>query len=230
MPQPSLEQKELFIELAPDKEKEPETTPSEQTNENIEQLALETPAPAINNPSRPAAPHRAVNRQPVSPPSGNTGDVARHEPVRDTAKRQVNPNALFQSQATQDPEQAPQSGATILSNVLFTGTNNTPATSTANASSGNNSDTPQYELTGRSVVGKMPLPEYTVANQQGKVIIKITVNEKGIVTQTMFQATGSTTGEAILIEAAKEAALKTRFTKSNQMIQYGTITYIFRLK
>ncbi len=84
------------------------------------------------------------------------------------------------------------------------------------------------ELKNRSIVGELPKPNYN-ANAAGKVIIDITVDETGRVNSATYRAEGSTTNNSVLIAAAQAAALKARFTNSDDFIQAGTITYIFKL-
>jgi TonB family protein len=85
-----------------------------------------------------------------------------------------------------------------------------------------------YNLSGRSVVGGFPLPAYNNQNQ-GKVVVEVTVNQEGKVTAASAIGKGSTTQDAILWKAAKEAAMKTRFSvkKDAPISQIGTITYVF---
>lgn len=85
-----------------------------------------------------------------------------------------------------------------------------------------------YDLSGRSVVGTLPLPAYT-ANASGKVIIDVTVDASGRVTNAAYHPQGSTTNHAELVAAARNAALQARFSESESFVQGGTITYIFRM-
>ncbi len=84
----------------------------------------------------------------------------------------------------------------------------------------------------RSVVGSLPTPAYR-ANASGKVIIDITVDDTGRVKSATYRAQGSTTNNSQLVAAAQEAALKARFTPNDNLtddaIQGGTITYIFKM-
>ena len=84
-------------------------------------------------------------------------------------------------------------------------------------------------LLGRGLVGALPAPRFD-GNRGGKVVIRVTVNEKGAVTAAEFEPKGSTTSDAALVSAAKRAAMQARFTESKAFIQGGVITYRFVLK
>ena len=84
-------------------------------------------------------------------------------------------------------------------------------------------------LKGRGLVGDLPKPSYP-GEKGGKVVIRVTVDASGKVTGASFEPKGSTTDAAELIEAAKAAARKARFTESRAAVQGGTITYIFRME
>ncbi len=84
-----------------------------------------------------------------------------------------------------------------------------------------------YSLTGRSLIGALPIPSYR-SNSEGRVVITITVDELGRVTSASPHAS-STTNDATLINAARDAALKARFTDSSEFLQQGPITYIFKM-
>ncbi len=88
--------------------------------------------------------------------------------------------------------------------------------------------TGDYSLSGRSLIGALPVPSYT-AQAEGRVVIAITVDAKGRVTSAGYQLANSTTNDSRLVGAAREAALKARFDQSEEMIQGGTITYIFKM-
>ncbi len=83
-------------------------------------------------------------------------------------------------------------------------------------------------LQGRGLVGDLPKPSYP-GNRSGKVVIRVTVNARGEVTGAAFEPKGSTVTDDELIEAAKAAARKARFTESRAAVQGGTITYTFRM-
>lgn len=78
------------------------------------------------------------------------------------------------------------------------------------------------------LVGQPPLPD-PGENKSGKVVIRVTVDARGHVTSASYEPVGSTTDDFEMIEAARAAALKTRFTESRAAVQGGTITYFFKL-
>ena len=83
-------------------------------------------------------------------------------------------------------------------------------------------------LQGRGLVGSLPRPAYP-GGKSGKVVIRVTVDAGGRVTGASYEPKGSTTDAAELIAAARQAALKARFTESRATVQGGTITYVFKL-
>ena len=86
-----------------------------------------------------------------------------------------------------------------------------------------------YDLSGRSVVGKLHKPSYP-GNESGKVVVDVTVDASGRVTYASYRAQGSTTNSKRLVDAAVEAARKARFSSSESLMQTGTITYVFTLE
>ena len=84
-------------------------------------------------------------------------------------------------------------------------------------------------LQGRGLLGNLPKPSYPGA-KSGKVIVRVTVDASGKVTSAAYEPKGSTTDAAELVEAAKAAARKARFTESRAAVQGGTITYVFRME
>ena len=84
-------------------------------------------------------------------------------------------------------------------------------------------------LAGRGISGNMPRPAYNV-NEQGTVVVEVRVNGEGNVTNVRTGVQGTTTWNNTLHEAARRAALQTKFNRSNIIEQTGTITYHFRLQ
>lgn len=88
-----------------------------------------------------------------------------------------------------------------------------------------------YSLAGRNIVGKLPKPVYTV-QEEGKVIVAITVDRNGNVTNATVQSKGTTVQNRTLWNVAVQAAKKAKFNAdpTKPAIQSGTITYNFRLQ
>mgnify|MGYP000364604445 CR=1 FL=1 len=104
---------------------------------------------------------------------------------------------------------------------------------TGNSSTGATAGTGGYgtfNLGGRSIgEGGLPRPVYNVQDE-GKVVVTITVNPAGQVIATSINRQTNTVNPA-LRKAAEDAAKKARFnTVSGLNNQTGTITYYFNLK
>ncbi len=94
-----------------------------------------------------------------------------------------------------------------------------------------NPTSPENKTSNRSVIYQA-VPNYkNIGNEQGIVYVEVSVNTDGIVTQAKAGIKGSTTYNKNLLEAAKKAALKTRFSKdlNAPKIQIGILIYNFRI-
>ena len=87
-----------------------------------------------------------------------------------------------------------------------------------------------FDLNGRSLgPGGLPRPIYNV-QEEGRVVVTITVNPAGQVVHTSINKR-TNTANAALRKAAEDAARKARFNAVGGVNnQTGTITYYFRLK
>ena len=87
-----------------------------------------------------------------------------------------------------------------------------------------------FDLNGRSLgSGGLPRPVYNV-QEEGRVVVTITVNPAGQVIHTSINKR-TNTGSAALRKAAEDAARKARFNAVDGVNnQTGTITYYFKLK
>jgi len=105
----------------------------------------------------------------------------------------------------------------------------TPDATTYGPGGGLGNSTISYDLGGRGV-SALVRPPYDI-QKEGKVVVAVTVERSGRVTDATPGIKGSTTLDEILLKVAKEAALKTTFEKNIDApnIQKGTITYIFKL-
>ena len=84
-------------------------------------------------------------------------------------------------------------------------------------------------LNGRRII-KKPSPEYN-CNEQGKVVVEITVDKNGNVINAIAGVNGTTNKSACLLNASKIAALGTKWQPDNNAPdkQIGKIEYNFRL-
>ncbi len=155
---------------------------------------------------------------------GPDGDVEVNEPKRE---KEINRRALFH--AADNPEAkdtlAPQTAHTA-SDELETGH------ASGNVERGKISGEPNARLEGRSVVGHLARPAYNI-QKEGTVVVRIAVDQNGKVIEAIPGADGTTVTDKTLWNAARNAAMEARFSKTTdvtKMKQYGTITYIFKLK
>ena len=111
-------------------------------------------------------------------------------------------------------------------------TEGTPGSTEGNATQGKPSGSPGYgtwDLGGRDMVGELPRPSYGI-QEEGRVVVTITVDPKGNVIETRINNRTNTTNLQ-LRNAAIEAARRTKFNETNsENNQTGTITYYFKLK
>lgn len=172
------------------------------------------PAPAPTTPARTPEPVRHDEPAPVEQNNQTSGQQAE--------TRTVNPRALFHQSASGPDEPADA------------GNRNAPqgereqARGEGTGSKLQGLDQLDRGLQGRGLVGDLPRPDYP-GNRAGKVLVRVTVDREGKVTSAEYEPKGSTTTDAALIAAARQAALRARFTAAQQHVQSGTITYIFKL-
>jgi periplasmic protein TonB len=87
-----------------------------------------------------------------------------------------------------------------------------------------------FSLSGRSM--RVPPKITDQSQEQGKVVVDITVDKNGNVVTASAPGRGSTTTSTNLVRKAKDAAMKTKFSPSPQGVeeQRGTITFAFILR
>ncbi|MGE5394067.1 MAG: hypothetical protein ACM3P1_04935 [Candidatus Saccharibacteria bacterium] len=88
---------------------------------------------------------------------------------------------------------------------------------------------PSYSLDGRNGLS-LPKPYYP-GNEEGIVVVQVTVDKNGVVTKAEPGAKGSNTANPELVAAAKKAAMQAKFNADANApaFQVGTITYHFVL-
>lgn len=172
--------------------------------------------------------------KPKSPPRPKVKEAPRHEnfSTKDNTQqasgkaevtRTVNPKALFKMS---------KDGADKATNAGNPYAHKDTVTTAAGSGGGLNpigNEALDEGLQGRGLVGSLPQPIYPAGNRGGKVVIRVTVNRNGVVTEAAFEPKGSTTSDKALVDAALVAARKARFTESRAYLQGGRITYIFKM-
>ena len=185
----------------------------------------ETPKPAVTTPRQPTAQEKAE--------ADRRAAEARAEAERKAAEEA----------AAEQQRQAQAAARSRVSGAFGRGTQmgsrgNTESEGLQGSPDGN-SDTGategvggygSYSLGGRSIgPGGLPRPTYNV-QEEGRVVVDITVNPAGQVIATGINRQTNTVSAA-LRRAAEEAAKKARFNEvSGTNNQTGTITYYFKLK
>lgn len=139
-------------------------------------------------------------------------------------KEEINQNALFPGMSKKDSSLAPH-GAEESSATYKAGHPK------GNTTVGKAEGAPNAHLKGRSTLGALPKPSYSVQNE-GIVVVDIWVDNYGNVQKAIAGGQGTTVTDKSLWAAARAAAMKAHFNQSMDApaLQQGTITYIFKLK
>ena len=182
-----------------------------------EEIDITKPVELIQRSESPVKSDRPNKTAEAKPDSH--GDVEVPAP-----KEEINKNALFPGMSKKDSSLAPH-GASEPSNEFKAGQ------AKGNASNAKADGVPNAHLKGRSVLGALPLPDYSV-QEEGKVVVDIWVDNYGNVTKAVAGGQGTTVSNSALWAAARAAAMKAHFNQSADApaLQQGTITYIFKLK
>lgn len=190
------------------------------------------PATQATNYAPPASQEQVITQHseatvpiPSSPKPGNvTNPAAETKPQPENKEPEINKNALFPGKRNQN------TGGGSEGTTQGSG-NQGKADGNANSNnySGRGGGNGNYNLTGRSAVS-LPKPEYN-SNQQGKIVVRIWVDQQGRVTRVEAPYKESTITTGRLVEQAKAAAKRARFNASSTAPeeQIGTITYIFKI-
>jgi hypothetical protein len=111
------------------------------------------------------------------------------------------------------------------------GNGNTPGTGgNGDKGTGASNGAPSFSMAGR-VAKNLPTPSFNV-QESGKVVVEIFIDQQGNVIRANAGARGSTTANSTLLAKAKEAAMRARFSVSDDAPeeQRGTIVYNFLLR
>jgi TonB family protein len=170
-----------------------------------------------------------ISKKEKKKPNKPQETLASPVPVKEQAKtppRQVNRNALFPGQGVGEDDRALGEGEGGPANQNQGALDGSPYTKNRQGYGDNSID-----LKGRSLSGTLPLPEYDV-QEAGRVRIKITVDRSGKVYRAEVMQIGTTLSSEVLQNAARDAALRAKFTPASDdapMYQFGTIDYVFRM-
>ena len=168
------------------------------------------------------------NETPAQTPD-NFGDVETPAPQVDTTKPKPDPRASFPGMSRKEstagtPHVAPESTPHFSEGQSDGNSQNAVTEGRSNA-----------HLLGRRVDGNLAEPKYD-KQESGIVIVTIWVDIYGTVQKAVPGAPGTTVDDAVLWNEARNAAMRTHFTKVDKItaetpqLQEGTITYIFKLK
>ena len=109
---------------------------------------------------------------------------------------------------------------------------NNPGSTGGNSDNGKPTGVGSYgtwDLGGRDMLGELPRPIYDGVDEEGRVVVVITVSPEGNVIGTSINLSRTNTSDAQLRKIAIEAASKAKFDRSTGLNnQTGTITYYFK--
>ena len=217
---------------------EPETVPPVETKEEI---ITQTEEETVAVPKKEPKKEKPKKETPKK-------DVPKKEPVKPKEKTEAEKRAEAEKAAAEKKAAAERAAAEAAAKKIAgafgkgtqmgnKGTGTTgfglEGSPTGNSSEGKSSGVGGYgtfDLNGRSLgSGGLPMPVYNVQDE-GRVVVTITVNPAGQVISTSINKRTNTVN-ASLRKAAEEAARKARFNQVDGVNnQTGTITYYFKLK
>lgn len=151
---------------------------------------------------------------------GDDGDVEVPEPKREIDRRALFPSAANNKKDTLAPQTSSQPSPRF-----------DEGHASGNTMTGSSDGEPSARLAGRNVVGSLLKPSYGV-QKSGRVVVKITVDREGNVTDAIPGVEGTSVTDRSLWSAAREAALQAHFNANPKapVSQEGTIIYIFKLQ
>ena len=163
--------------------------------------------------------------KPVETPKQPTPEEIRAEQERQAAEAAQNlmANAFGRSSSMQ---------ASASQQENTSETQGTPGSTEGNATQGKPTGVGSYgtwDLGGRDMLGALPRPVYDGVEEEGRVVVVITVSPEGDVIGTSINLSRTNTSDAQLRKIAIEAASKAKFDRSTGLNnQTGTITYYFK--
>lgn len=212
-----------------------ESVQQEVVEESQESVAESTPSPvedgAITQDYEDAP---AIKEQGKKEVKEEKKTVVKPEPKKEEVKevkveRKVNEQALYPGRNKNNNKNSSEGETKGEDNQGST----TGSVDSKNHATGSSSGTDgsSFSLAGRNPVGALPLPEYNI-QVAGKVVVEITVDKYGNVTNAVAKTKGSDIIDENLYAAAEKAARNAKFDKKLDASAYqkGTITYYFKLR
>ncbi|MBP3763642.1 MAG: hypothetical protein J6I49_07185 [Bacteroidales bacterium] len=163
---------------------------------------------------------------PSSPNPGNvTNPSAQPQTQPENKEPEINRNALFPGK--RNTQGGGSQGVTEGSGNQGKPDGNPNSDNYTGSGGGNGVD---FQLQGRNAVA-LPRPPTYKGNEQGKVVIKVWVNQQGQVVRAEAGQKGTTLARDQYVRQALEYAKKARFSASTSAPeeQIGYITYIFKI-
>lgn len=194
--------------------------PNEQPQSDIIYIEYVEPKPAPKPKPKPVPKVKEAPRHEHLAPRDNTQQAS----GKAEETRTVNQRALFKM--SKDGADRPDNAG----NPYARQDTVTTAAGTGGGLNPMGNDALDEGLQGRGLVGSLPQPIYPAGNKGGKVVVRVAVNQAGVVTEAAYEPKGSTTSDKALVDAALAAARKARFTESKAFVQGGRITYLFKMK
>lgn len=192
-----------------------------------EQVDREKPVELVQRSESPVV-DNTPNETPAQEPD-DFGDVDVPTPPVEPEQPKIDPRAAFPGMGKKDSNAGTAHAARDSSARFKAG--QADGNSASNVTEGRSN----AHLLGRSVDGDLIAPNYK-RQDSGVVVVTIWVDVYGNVQKAIPGAKGTTVDDANLWNEARNAAMKTHFTKVKNItadtpqLQEGTITYIFKLK
>ena len=193
-----------------------------------EKVDLEKPVELVQRSESPVK-DNIPNETPAQEPD-NFGDVEVPTPPVEPEQPKIDPRAAFPGMGKKDSKAGTAHAAEEQSDKFKAG--QPDGNSAENVITEGRSNA---HLLGRKVDGDLIKPDYKL-QETGVVVVTIWVDVYGNVKKAIPGAPGTTVDDTNLWNEARNAAMRTHFTKITNItadtpqLQEGTITYIFKLK
>jgi TonB family protein len=189
-----------------------------------------SPSPAENKPAMDPADEALITQQ-IEPSVSLTAPKKKEKTALPDKRQTEQQTAAEISRQTATAFAKSQQAANQGTEKTGTDIEGQPAGSAVSTSAnGGRQGYGHFSLSGRSVEGSLPLPDYPI-QEEGTVVVRIVVNPEGQVVQASINLQGTTTENPTLRSAALNAARRARFNPINSSNpQSGTITYHYKLK